>query len=1022
MKAQARNKVSVHPSLRGRGRGRVETSKWTRNTRIQCSLHAHKPTLTPTLSLPGRGAERLRNKFSHVPTRLGLILALVGVALGAMVATVAWAQPGNPDPAPDPGTHSAPATTGVSITYDESIDAETVTSHTFAVHGMQTGLVTGVHSVQDSTILVTPINPFHPGELVQATATTHTASITGQHPLAPTVWQFRVAASGGSGLYAYGNNFGPGDDLTVSLAMGDVDGDGDLDLITGNAGGVAAGEWNVISLNSGAGAFPVSYSFGIGPDDTSALALGDVDGDGDLDVAVGNHDQQNRVYLNDGNGNPYDTIALPFGTGSDSTRDIALADMDGDGDLDLVAGNYGAESVVYLNDGDGTFDTITHTLGTSGNTIAVAVGDVDGDGDLDVAVGKYNQPNVVCINAGDGTFPTLPHAFGTGSDPTLALEIGDMDGDGYLDLAVGNTGEENVVYLNDGDGTFDTITHTFGSGTGLDQTYDLAVGDVDGDGDLDLAAAKWRDSTLSLNDGDGTFDGTPSRIFPSRFGYGPALAFGDVEGDGDLDLAVGNQYDQNVIYLNPSLVTGVAPAAGSHTAAVNTTLTITTSRAANPASVTTQTVVVHDGFHGHLDGAFSVGPTITFAPGRDLHPGELVQTTVTTGVLDGGGVPLGRPYVWQFRAAVGDSPGQFTVRRDVGPGNDRTYAAVLGDVDGDGRLDLATGGYDGQTVIYINDGSGNPYDTIAHDFCPHSGDTVALAMGDVDKDGDLDLIIGNYAGMNVVCRNIGGGHFDAFGLVGTGSDLTMAMELGDVDGDGDLDLAVGNYTEQDVVYLNDGDGTFDTISHTVGPPSGTTGTEALALGDVDGDGDLDLAVGKTFGQQNLVYLNDGDGSFDTISHTFGTGSDWTYALAMGDLNGDGYLDLAVGNIQTGSEQNAVYTGNGDGTFANIPTPFGTGTDNTYALAMGDVDGDGDLDLAVGKGGQNAVYFNDGDGTFDTISRTFGTGSDNTHVLALGDVDGDGSLDMAVGNTGKGGEQNAIYLNRVDIYLPFVLKN
>jgi hypothetical protein len=180
---------------------------------------------------------QIRQKFTRVPTRLGLILALVGVALGVIVAAVAWAQPGNPDPDPDPGTHSAPAITSVSITYDESINAATVTSHTFAVHGMQAGLVTGVHSVQDSTILVTPIKPFHAGELVQATATTHTTSITGEHPLAPTVWQFRVAVSGGNGLYTHGSNFGPGDDLTVNLEMGDVDGDGDLDLVTGNAGG-----------------------------------------------------------------------------------------------------------------------------------------------------------------------------------------------------------------------------------------------------------------------------------------------------------------------------------------------------------------------------------------------------------------------------------------------------------------------------------------------------------------------------------------------------------------------------------------------------------------------------------------------------------------------------------------------------------------------------------------------------------------------------------------------------------------
>jgi hypothetical protein len=200
------------------------------------------------------------------------------------------------------------------------------------------------------------------------------------------VWQFRTATDVGGGLYSHGNNSGPGDDLTVNLAMGDMDGDGDLDLVTGNAGGVAAGEWNVISLNSDAGAFPVSYSFGIGPDDTTALALGDVDGDGDLDVAVGNHAQQNRVYLNDGHGNPYDRIfPSRFGYGPA----LALGDVDGDGDLDLAVGNSGGHNAVYTNDGDATFDTMPSTVGPiADQTQALALGNVDGDGTLDLAVGN----------------------------------------------------------------------------------------------------------------------------------------------------------------------------------------------------------------------------------------------------------------------------------------------------------------------------------------------------------------------------------------------------------------------------------------------------------------------------------------------------------------------------------------------------------------------------------------------------------------------------------------------------------
>ncbi|MEM7033119.1 MAG: DUF11 domain-containing protein, partial [Chloroflexota bacterium] len=254
---------------------------------------------------------------------------------------------------------------------------------------------------------------------------------------------------------------------------------------------------------------------------------------------------------------------------------------------------------------------------------------------------------------------------------------------------------------------------------------------------------------------------------------------------------------------------------------------------------------------------------------------------------------------------------------------------------------------------------------------------------------------------------VGPAVFDDFvNNFGTGSDQTHSVAFGDVDGDGDLDLAVGNRSsQQNVVYLNDGDGTFDSTSHNFG--SGNDITVDVAFGDVDGDGDLDLAVGNR-SQQNVVYLNDGDGTFDSLSRNVGPINDETRSVAFGDVDGDGDLDLAVGN---NGEQDVVYLNDGDGTFDSISHNFGTGSDDTNSVRFGDVDGDGDLDLAVGKVlEQNVVYLNDGDGTFDTIRHNFGTGSDQTYAVAFGDVDDDGDLDLAAGNVL---EQNVVYLNDGD---------
>jgi len=464
-----------------------------------------------------------RSSLLATRTRLGLVLAIgLGLTLAAgLFALIGRAAPGNPVLHPARNTHTAPPTTTVSITYDEPISATTVTSHTFAVHAMQSGLMTATHDVVNgNTIIVTPTQTFHPGELVQTTATTYTTNITGEHPISPTVWQFRAAVLGGSGQFPISNTFGTGNDSTSVLALGDVDGDGDLDLVVGN-------DWeqNRLYLNDGDGTFDtISYTFGPGSDRTYALALGDVDGDGDLDLAAGNiqaelvhagdYDPlpampggQNVLYLNDGADNPFDTITHTFGTG-DYTFGLALGDVDGDGDLDLAVANAnlfeGEQNVLYLNDGDGNpFDTITHTFGSSSDyTLSLALGDVDGDGDLDLAAGNINEQNVVYLNDGvDNPFDTITHTFDTSTDYTARVALGDVDGDGDLDLAAGNINEQNVVYLNNGAGNpFDTITHTFG--TGSDRTSGLALGDVDGDGDLDLAVGNYAELPVHLDNHD----------------------------------------------------------------------------------------------------------------------------------------------------------------------------------------------------------------------------------------------------------------------------------------------------------------------------------------------------------------------------------------------------------------------------------------------------------------------------------------------------------------------------------------
>ncbi|MEZ6038540.1 MAG: VCBS repeat-containing protein [Planctomycetota bacterium] len=302
-------------------------------------------------------------------------------------------------------------------------------------------------------------------------------------------------------------------------------------------------------------------------------------------------------------------------------------------------------------------------------------------------------------------------------------------------------------------------------------------------------------------------------------------------------------------------------------------------------------------------------------------------------------------------------------------------------------------------------------------------DTACVVLGDVDGDGDLDLVAGN-SGQNTLCLNDGRGVFAdvTASRMPSDNDYTAAVVLADVDGDGDLDLLLGDYA-QVRFYANDGTGTFTDVTATHLPASAQA--SSLAVGDVDGDGDLDLVVGSSW-SANRLLLNDGAGVFaDVTSAQLPPDNDHTRALVLADFDGDGDLDLAIGN--TGAypgEPNRLYLNDGAGTFTDATATHMPGiADPTTAIAVGDVDDDGDLDLMTANSGgyQNPVsigtlYLNDGAGTFTLASGVLPTRIGFSSSVVLGDVDGDGDLDAVLANDyvspvhGWAGDQNVLWLN------------
>ena len=213
--------------------------------------------------------------------------------------------------------------------------------------------------------------------------------------------------------------------------------------------------------------------------------------------------------------------------------------------------------------------------------------------------------------------------------------------------------------------------------------------------------------------------------------------------------------------------------------------------------------------------------------------------------------------------------------------------------------------------------------------------------------------------------------------------------MGDFNGDGKLDLAVGNANDNNLsVLLGNGDGTLQTaVNYAVGA------TPAFVVaGDFNGDGVLDLAVVNSASNNISVLLGNGDGTFQAAVNYSVEGT--PSAMATGDFNGDGRLDLVA--LNSGSNNLSVLLGNGDGSFQSAVN-YGAGA-NPSSLALGDLNGDGKLDLAVANSGDNTVttLLGNGDGTFQT-AVPYGVGHSPSSVL-VGDFGGDGRADLAVVNS------------------------
>ncbi len=340
-------------------------------------------------------------------------------------------------------------------------------------------------------------------------------------------------------------------------------------------------------------------------------------------------------------------------------------------------------------------------------------------------------------------------------------------------------------------------------------------------------------------------------------------------------------------------------------------------------------------------------------------------------------------------------------------GTGQSHGGAWGDYDCDGRIDLYVTSFGATDILFHNNGDGTFTDVTAAAGLGSLGHGRTAVWGDYDNDGYLDLYVSRDGVPSTLWHNNGDGTFtDVTALAGLG-ESGMSAVWGDYDRDGLLDLLVAHWCGRPFLYHNNGDGTFTERAAQAGLVRSGCGVGAVS-GDYDDDGDLDIYLSFLWAD-NALYRNNGDGTFTDATYQAGVpGNSAGQGVAWGDYDNDGDLDLYV--VTDNGYPNLLYRNNGNGTFTEVGATAGVADTGTgRGAAWADYDNDGWLDLAVLNVDRPLLYHNEGNGTFTPAAGREGLNPGwGGNGLAWADYDRDGDLDLFLSSHSGA---NALYNNR-----------
>ncbi len=608
-----------------------------------------------------------------------------------------------------------------------------------------------------------------------------------------------------------------GSKLVISTAVSDgrdvlaadLDGDGDLDVLSASLDDNKIAWYENVD---GAGTFGGQRVITTAADHARSVFAADLDGDGDLDVlSAARGDNTIAWYENKEGQGTFGDLRLITAAAVGAVS-VAAADLDGDGDIDVLSASYGDDTIAWYEntDGDGTFGAQQVISTAADRATYVFAADFDGDGDIDVLSASGNDDKIAWYENvdGDGTFG-VQRVISTTAGAAECAIAADLDGDGDLDVLSASWSDDKIAWYENTDGTGAFSSERVLT-PGASSTQSVFAADLDGDGDPDVLSASRADGKIAWYgnvDGAGTFGVQQTITTAAAHAY--CVFAADLDGDGDVDVLSASADDDKIAWYGNLDGAGTFGGQRIITTAANSAIFVFGADLDGDGDVDVLSASFEDdkiAWYENTDGAGTFGGQRVITTLADSAQSVFAADLDGDGDLDVLSASAADDKIAWYENV--DGAGTFGGQQIITTLADGAKSVVAADLDGDGDLDVLSGSsVDDEITWYDNtDGDGTFGGKQVITTQAHSVRSIFAV--DLDDDGDVDVLSASWGDYRIAWyeNTDGDGGFGDQQVISTSAYGPRSVFAIDLDGDGDVDVLSASSDDDKVAwYENLGD-------------------------------------------------------------------------------------------------------------------------------------------------------------------------------------------------------------------------